>query len=237
MKNKTDTKKRVFLRTFGCQMNTYDSQFAVGMLEQAGFEVIAEPESTADAKGKVSLSRGADIVIMNTCSVREHAEDRVYSRLGMLRKDKEKNPALIIGLMGCMVEEHREKLFKRCPYLDLMIGTRNIKELPGMIREIQEKRKLAALRKKDKKLTAARASKIDGLIGTRGPLAYPQAGFLRRRCGRCCWRTQSPEGILRSDSLCDFRIVLEFAAGPTRDCAVHRRARSEEHGEGFQEDL
>ena len=128
-------------------MNAYDSQMAAGILEKEGFQVIAEaddPEVCLDALGKPSISKGADIVLMNTCSVREHAEERVWGRLGMLGVEKKERPELILGLMGCMVEEHREKLFKRFPYLDLMVGTRHIKELPEMIREVQESRKQVA---------------------------------------------------------------------------------------------
>ena len=86
---------------------------------------------------------------MNTCSVREHAEDRVYGRLGMLGKAKKENPNLIIGLMGCMVEEHREKLFRRFPQLDLMVGTRNIKELPSLIEEVRRTRQQTSRIKQD----------------------------------------------------------------------------------------
>jgi tRNA-2-methylthio-N6-dimethylallyladenosine synthase len=139
--------QKVLLKTFGCQMNTYDSQVAAGILEQAGFEVVAEAEDPwdcVDSMGKPRVSQDADIVLMNTCSVRDHAEERVWGRLGKLGVEKKERPELVIGLMGCMVEEHREKLFKRFPYLDLMVGTRHIKELPEMIREVYEKRKQVA---------------------------------------------------------------------------------------------
>jgi tRNA-2-methylthio-N6-dimethylallyladenosine synthase len=128
-------------------MNTYDSQVAAGILEHAGCEVLAEGEGSGDGvliSGRPSISQGADIVLMNTCSVRDHAEERVWGRLGLLGAEKRERPELIIGLMGCMVEEHREKLFKRFPYLDLMVGTRHIKELPEMIRQVFETRKQAA---------------------------------------------------------------------------------------------
>lgn len=133
-------------------MNAYDSQVAAGILEKAGFEVITEgegPDELAAVLGRPSISRGADIVLMNTCSVREHAEERVWGRLGMLGVEKKERPELVLGLMGCMVEEHREKLFKRFPYLDLMVGTRHIKELPEMIRQVQETRKQVARIKQD----------------------------------------------------------------------------------------
>ena len=143
---------KVLLKTFGCQMNTYDSQVAAGILERAWFEVITEgegPDELSTVLGRPSISRGADIVLMNTCSVREHAEERVWGRLGLLGVEKKERPELIIGLMGCMVEEHREKLFQRFPYLDLIVGTRHIKELPEMIRQVRETRKQVARIKQD----------------------------------------------------------------------------------------
>ncbi len=120
-------------------MNAYDSEVAEGLLGHQGYEIVEDAlESTANSKNIVVK---ADVFLMNTCSVREHAEDRVYGRLGMLAKAKKSNPELIVGLMGCMVEEHREKLFKRFPQLDLMVGTRNIKELPGLIEEVRKNRR------------------------------------------------------------------------------------------------
>src|SRR3989338_3307223 len=117
-------------------MNEYDTQVASGLLEHSGFQLAADEKS-------------ADVVLMNTCSVREHAEERVYGRLGLLGKAKRTNPDLIIGLMGCMVEEHREKLFKRFPQLDLMVGTRNIKELPSLIEEVRKSRRQVSQIKQD----------------------------------------------------------------------------------------
>ena len=117
-------------------MNEYDSQVATGLLENQGFQ-IAEDE------------KRADVILMNTCSIREHAEERVWGRLGMLGKAKRENPNLIVGLMGCMVEEHREKLFKRFPQLDLMVGTRNIKELPSLIEEVAKTRRQVSRIKQD----------------------------------------------------------------------------------------
>ena len=142
-------KLRVYVATFGCQMNEYDSEVAEGILERAGFEVVESPQGAPHPNPLPNGERGTpkvpgegdiDVILMNTCSVREHAEDRVYGRLGMLGKVKKTNPNLIVGLMGCMVEEHKEKLFKRFPQLDLMVGTRNIKELPGLIEEVRRSR-------------------------------------------------------------------------------------------------
>lgn len=128
-------------------MNMYDTEVAEGLLGGQGYQIVSEGldplqgEAPADPH---SVSNGADVVLMNTCSVREHAEDRVYGRLGKLKKEKQQNPDMIIGLMGCMVEEHREKLFKKFPHLDLMVGTRNIKELPALIEEVRQNRRQVA---------------------------------------------------------------------------------------------
>ena len=159
----TQRKLRVCIKSFGCQMNEYDSEVAAGLLEAAGYKIVqnSKTSSVIPAKAGIQSSgspikafgddkeENADVYLMNTCSVREHAEDRVYGRLGMLGKIKRENPNLIVGLMGCMVEEHREKLFKRFPSLDLMIGTRNIKELPALIDEVRRSRKQVAQIKQD----------------------------------------------------------------------------------------
>ncbi len=168
--------KKVLLKTFGCQMNAYDSQVAAGLLEQAGFEVFTDESAFAPfvpASREIQAPNTGrevsgqplrpDIVLMNTCSVRDHAEERVWGRLGMLGVEKKERPELILGLMGCMVEEYREKLFKRFPYLDLMIGTRNIRELPAMIRQVQETRRRNALAETEPPPTRLARIKQDGI--------------------------------------------------------------------------
>lgn len=132
-------KLKVSIKTFGCQMNMYDTEVAEGLLEKDGFEIVAD--GFGDGESEAHFMPKADVVLMNTCSVREHAEERVYGRLGMLGKAKTRNPDLIVGLMGCMVEEHREKLFKKFPQLDLMIGTRNIKDLPALVDKVKQERR------------------------------------------------------------------------------------------------
>ncbi|HTL47053.1 MAG TPA: tRNA (N6-isopentenyl adenosine(37)-C2)-methylthiotransferase MiaB [Verrucomicrobiae bacterium] len=143
----SEQKLKVSIKTFGCQMNMYDSEVAGGLLSAKGFEIIPEEwERSGDGR---KLLPAADVVLMNTCSVREHAEDRVYGRLGMLGKAKETNPELIVGLMGCMVEEHKEKLFRRFPQLDLMVGTRNIADLPALVEEVRRTRRQVSKIKQD----------------------------------------------------------------------------------------
>ena len=132
---------KVHIRTFGCQMNLYDTEAAGGFLVKAGYELL--PESARP-------EQNADVIVINTCSVREHAEERVYGQLNALRKFKaEARPDLVIGLMGCMVEEHKEKLFSRFPHLDFLCGTRNIKELPELVESVRKNRRQAARIRRD----------------------------------------------------------------------------------------
>ena len=98
--------KKVFIRTFGCQMNEYDSEkmFAVLAEENGGIEQVTEADE-------------ADIILFNTCSVREKAQEKVFSDLGRVRPLKEKNPDLIIGVAGCVASQEGENIIKRAPYL------------------------------------------------------------------------------------------------------------------------
>lgn len=147
MSSELKTKLKVSIQTFGCQMNMYDTEVAEGLLAGQGFEIV--PDALTSSANALDIKVNADVFLMNTCSVRDHAEERVWGRLGMLRVAKEANPNLIVGMMGCMVEEHREKLFRRFPQLDLMVGTRNIKELPGLIEEVRKSRRQVARIKQD----------------------------------------------------------------------------------------
>ncbi len=119
--------KKVFIRSFGCQMNDYDSDLAMGLLKKEGYTA-AQNESEAD------------VILFNTCSVRQHAEDKVYSQIGELRETKKARPELVIGVMGCMVENYKTKFFSRFPYVDLLIGTKSIRELPAAIEKIRNER-------------------------------------------------------------------------------------------------
>ncbi len=108
--------------TFGCQMNARDSEKLVGVLEQIGY--VEEPEEDK-----------ADFVIFNTCTVRENANMRVYGRLGQLKRNKTKNPHMMIGLCGCMMQEPEvvERLKKQYRYVDIIFGTHNIYKFAELI--------------------------------------------------------------------------------------------------------
>ncbi|HEX8521647.1 MAG TPA: tRNA (N6-isopentenyl adenosine(37)-C2)-methylthiotransferase MiaB [Tepidisphaeraceae bacterium] len=112
--------KKLYLETFGCQMNVLDSELVLGQLRARGYE------STDDRDA-------ADVVIYNTCSVREHAEQKVWSRLGELREAKKARPDLIVGVIGCMAEREGAKLFGRFPHVDILCGPGELDKLPSMV--------------------------------------------------------------------------------------------------------
>ncbi len=121
---------KVFIRTFGCQMNTRDSEVICGLLQKEGYNITDELEK-------------ASIVIFNTCSVRQHAEDKVWSEIGRIAKtgsDPKKRgltPFLpIIGVVGCMAQEHKEKIFARAPGVDFVVGPADIDKIPGILKKI-----------------------------------------------------------------------------------------------------
>jgi tRNA-2-methylthio-N6-dimethylallyladenosine synthase len=103
------TAPKYHLTSYGCQMNKLDSELVESRLRQRGY-VAADSESDAD------------VVLLNTCSVRQHAEDRVWSKLGKLRIRKRGEPELVVGVLGCMAQEHKRYLVSRMPHVDLVVG-------------------------------------------------------------------------------------------------------------------
>jgi tRNA-2-methylthio-N6-dimethylallyladenosine synthase len=101
---------RFFIHSFGCQMNKLDSELVESKLVAAGYQ-------------RAPSEASADVVLLNTCSVREHAEHRVWSHLGVLRQRKRAQPGLVVGVLGCMAEEHQHELQARMPHVDLVVGT------------------------------------------------------------------------------------------------------------------
>ena len=119
--------KRFYLETFGCQMNVVDSERIVDLLHQIGYRQVEEATE-------------ADLILLNTCSVRDKAERKVYGHLGRYKPLKDDNPAIILGVGGCVAQQEGEKLLKKLPYLDLVFGTHNVHKLPEMVRRVEENR-------------------------------------------------------------------------------------------------
>ncbi len=119
--------KAFYLETFGCQMNVVDSERIVDLLEGIGYAQV-------DAADK------ADLVLLNTCSVRDRAERKVYGHLGRFKPIKDQRPELIIGVGGCVAQQEGEKMLEKIPYLDLVFGTHNVHRLPELVQQAEEKR-------------------------------------------------------------------------------------------------
>jgi tRNA-2-methylthio-N6-dimethylallyladenosine synthase len=115
--------KKLYIETVGCQMNLLDSELVVASLRKQGYELVGSP-------------READTILFNTCSVRQHAEDKIYSALGRLKNAKTTHPHKIIGVLGCMAQKDQELIFKRAPYVDLVVGPGQLHQIPQLLEEI-----------------------------------------------------------------------------------------------------
>ena len=116
--------KKVYIETLGCQMNKSDAERMFGMLEYLDYEKTDEPKK-------------ADLLIINTCSIRQLSEDKAYSQIGVWGKWKKTRPNIKIAFSGCVAQQVKEDLFKRAPYVDLVIGTQRLYELPELIKRIE----------------------------------------------------------------------------------------------------
>nr|WP_321391660.1 hypothetical protein [uncultured Desulfuromusa sp.] len=120
-------KKAFYLETFGCQMNVVDSEQIAALLTGLGYHQVGSAEK-------------ADLVLLNTCSVRDKAERKVYGHLGRFKPIKDKRPDLIIGVGGCVAQQEGEKMLEKVSYLDLVFGTHNIHRLPELLQEVEQNR-------------------------------------------------------------------------------------------------
>ncbi|MFO0860445.1 MAG: MiaB/RimO family radical SAM methylthiotransferase [Phycisphaerales bacterium] len=112
--------KRVYIETFGCQMNELDSELVSGQLRALGYQFTPDPKS-------------AEVVLYNTCSVREHAEQKVWSRLGEMAIRKKEDPSLVVGVLGCLAERDGESLIRRMPVVDVLVGPAELDKLPALL--------------------------------------------------------------------------------------------------------
>ena len=114
--------KSYFIETYGCQMNVADSELVSALLTREGFSETKDIHT-------------ADAIFVNTCAIREHAEDKVHSRLGYYHQIKRKNPKTIIGVLGCMAQNLKEDILESKPFVDIVLGPDSYRRLPEMIRE------------------------------------------------------------------------------------------------------
>ncbi len=147
--------KRYFIETWGCQMNVHDSEKLAGLLAGLGYDRAERPEDS-------------DLVLLNTCSVREKAAAKVFARLGALRRIKQRRPGMLLGVCGCVAQQEGEAVFRRAPYVDLVMGPRNLARLPEILEQAQRDGRSISLARDDDPIafpasTAARRA---------GPRAY-----------------------------------------------------------------
>ncbi len=120
-------KKKLYIKTYGCQMNVYDSQRMADVMRPLGYEVANDYE-------------GADMVVLNTCHIREKAAEKVYSELGRIRAQKDSNHDMLIAVAGCVGQAEGEEIFRRAPYVDIVVGPQSYQSLPDMVGKVRRDR-------------------------------------------------------------------------------------------------
>jgi tRNA-2-methylthio-N6-dimethylallyladenosine synthase len=143
--------KNVYIYTFGCQMNIHDSEKMIGLLSESGYSSTESPEN-------------ADLIIFNTCAIREKAEQKFYSQLGRARALKKKNKELKIAVAGCVAQDAKERIFSRAPFVDYILGPQNIHMINDLL---SKKRDIATEDNRDiglNEFTARRQSSIKAWV-------------------------------------------------------------------------
>src|SRR5579859_1616069 len=113
-------RKKLYIETVGCQMNVLDSELVVGKLRNEGYVLTDDINE-------------ADTILYNTCSVRQHAEDKIYSALGRIRRLKERKPEIAIGVLGCMAQKDQTQILRRAPHVDVVIGPGQLAKVPELL--------------------------------------------------------------------------------------------------------
>jgi tRNA-2-methylthio-N6-dimethylallyladenosine synthase len=143
------------IETWGCQMNVHDSEKMAGALGDLGYR------ATDDL-------RRADVILLNTCAIREKASQKVYTRLGRLRRLKERNPELLLGVTGCVAQLEGESIFRRAPYVDLVLGPRGLSALPELLDRARDRRTAHLIPREDSLTypfeSAARAGRVKAYV-------------------------------------------------------------------------
>lgn len=189
--------KRVFIETYGCQMNMADSELMGGILLNQGYTAAANLEES-------------DIILINTCAVREKAEERVFGRLSHLLRYKNENPNVILGVAGCMANHLKKEITERAPYVDIVVGPDAYRRLPEMLVQAQEEEVDPLI---DVRLD--KAETYEGLVPVRseGITAWIS---VQRGCDKCCTFCVVPftrgreRGVAPSDVLTQVRNVAEL---------------------------
>ena len=142
--------KKVYIETLGCQMNKSDAERMYGMLEHIGYTQTDEPKE-------------ADLLIINTCSIRQLSEDKAYSQIGVWGKWKGRKDYPKIVFAGCVAQQTGEKLFRRAPYVDLVLGTQRLYELPNLIKRIENGERIVSVDEKPYEESDIQINRVKGI--------------------------------------------------------------------------
>ena len=215
--------KTYYIQTFGCQMNEHDSEKLAGMLEEKGYLPSEEREN-------------ADVIVVNTCSVRENADNRFFGQLGVIKKIKERHPDHIIAVCGCMMQQEHitDTIRKKYAWVDIIFGTMNLEEFPRLLDEcLTEKKKLMSVYHRQEKV-------IEGLPMHR-KYRYKSFVDIMNGCNNFCTycivpytrgreRSRSPESIVEE-------IRLLAADGVKEVTLLGQNVNSYGHGADFDCDF
>jgi tRNA-2-methylthio-N6-dimethylallyladenosine synthase len=142
--------RQIYIETYGCQMNVADSELMLGTLRSAGFTRVEEAGQ-------------ADVILVNTCAIREHAEQRVYGRLGELSRYKVRKPGVVLGVAGCMAQHLKGKILDKVPQVDLVIGPDGYRHLPELVDQAREEPTLAVRLSRDETYGDLAPARADGV--------------------------------------------------------------------------
>lgn len=226
----TEHNGKLYIETVGCQMNMLDSELVVAALRQDGYELTGDPKQ-------------ADTLLFNTCSVREHAEHKIYSSLGRLKYAKRNDPQKVIGVMGCMAQKDQDLIFERAPHVDIVVGTGQLAEIPRLIKDTRE----SARRSQQKAVSLGRrdgsVAVVSGSFQSYDPLRDPEMrptpyqAFVRIviGCDKFCTycvvpSTRGPEqSRAPSDILSEVRVLAD--QGVKEICMLGQTVNSYKHTE------
>lgn len=142
--------KKVYIETLGCQMNKSDAERMYGMLEHIGYTQTDEPKE-------------ADMLIINTCSIRQLSEDKAYSQIGVWGKIKKSKPDLKIVFAGCVAQQGGKNILKRAPYVDLVLGTQRLYELPNLVKRIEAGERVVSIEEKPFEESEIQINRVKGV--------------------------------------------------------------------------
>jgi tRNA-2-methylthio-N6-dimethylallyladenosine synthase len=212
--------KKLYIKTYGCQMNVYDSIKMGDLLKPHGFAMSEEPE-------------GADMVILNTCHIREKASEKVYSELGRIRKEKDRKAAngekMIIAVAGCVAQAEGEEIFQRAPFVDIVVGSQSYHSLPKLIEQVKRDAGWAI------DLDFSHDNKFDKLPAETGSQGVSAFLSVQEGCDKFCHFCVVPytRGAEYSRSVAEiYREAIQLVSVGAREIHLLGQNVSAFHGEG-----